>query len=66
MGKRAVGFRQGNPASTVNASLALEYTMNRVENKLRAEDNWDEDDLHSGHLVAFADDGLMMAMCSRH
>ena len=67
VGQREVGFRQGDPASTINASLALEYTMDRVENKLReivrdmrAEENWDEDDLHGGHLVGFADDGHVL------
>ena len=67
VGQREVGFRQGDPASTINASLALEYTMDRVENKLReivrdmrAAENWDEDDLHGGHLVTFADDGRVL------
>ena len=53
VGHREVGFRQGDPASTINASLALEYTMDRVGIKLkeiidemRAEYNWDADVLN--------------------
>ena len=67
LGQREIGFRQGDPASTINASLALEDTMDRLEIELReieAQLRLDLGDigqnLPEGHLVASADDGNIL------
>ena len=68
LGQREIGFRQRDPASTINASLALEDTMvDRLEIELRAIEaqlRLDLGDigqnLPDGHLVAFVDDGNIL------
>ena len=63
IGTREVGFRQGDPASTTNASLSLEDTLDRVQEALREEQSRLRDDGYDfpdGQLVAFADDGNIL------
>jgi hypothetical protein len=63
VGRRAIGFRQGCPASTANASLALVDVVSRlktalaeVEEQVRQERGYIGRDLRPGSVVCYADD----------
>ena len=67
VGRREIGFRQGCPGSSTNASLALlpvaariKQALREEEERLRAQMGIDANTLKDGDLINFVDDGNIL------